>query len=116
MTPETKTTVVLGSVFLTLLIVAALTGGIFIGKGCGGSPTAPELGIDAGPGLTKIDARERELREETAMELQRIEAERRESLEALDTQERDEYERIRKQGPDAVVEWLNAFDTARFRR
>lgn len=111
---QKKATLILGVAFLVLLIASVLAGGFFCGKSCAVSPPVIDIGIDAGPGLDEIDSAEDAAEKAAAVRLEAIEAKRRESIESLEGEQRDEYERVREEGPDAVLDWLNAFDRERF--
>lgn len=102
------------AVALTALVALILGVGIFIGKSCSPVTTTIETTIDAGAELEKIDDRETEAIEAAAAELAAIEAKRQEDLDALEDEQRAEYDRIREKGPDAVLDWLNDFDRERF--
>lgn len=108
-----RTRWILVAVAALLVVTAVFAGGFHCSRVM--NPPAPQgVGIDAGPGLEDIAQRERDAEEEAAAELERIEAKRREDLDALDAEHRAEYERVRAKGPDAVIDWLNDFDRERF--
>lgn len=115
MTKRTRNLFILLGV-LGVVVIAGLFGlGVFTGLNCAPNGEPIETGIDAGPGLSEIDDRQTEIEREAAAEIERIEIERSEAIEALDEREREEYDRIREEGPAAVIDWLNAFDRERFR-
>lgn len=108
-----RTRLILAGVAALLLCIAVFAGGFHCSRVV--SPPAPiETGIDAGPGLRVLDAKEAALELDAAEETERIERKRAEDIAALDAAARAEYDEIRERGPDAVVEWLNDFDRQHF--
>ena len=108
-----RTRRILVGVAVLIFAVAVFAGGFHCSRVVN-PPTPQPVGIDAGPGLEEIAELEREAQREADAELERIEAKRREDLDALDEAHRAEYERVRARGPDAVLDWLNDFDRERF--
>jgi len=102
----------IAAVSLGLLVVVLA---YFIGKGCSPSPQpVDDLGIDAGPGEAEIAARLDGATQHAAEELARIEREHADELAAFDESQREKYETLREEGPEAVSDFLAAFNR-RFR-
>lgn len=96
------------AVALGLLVVVVA---YFAGRGCGPSPQPVEnLGIDAGPGEALIAARLDGAVRRAEEELARIEREHADDLAAFDESQREKYDALRTEGPDAVSEYLAAFN------
>lgn len=94
-------------------LVALVGIAILIGDRCdpsGPDLPPPPLGIDAGPGLAELDAREAQAEAEAEAQIEALEQRHHAALEEFDRAERDKYERVRAQGPDAVARWLTDFN------
>lgn len=102
------------SLGVAFLVLSLFTGVYYMGKCSGTPPPIIDTGIDAGPGLDDIDAREAAEELDATRRLEHIETKRREDIEALEASQREEYDSVRAEGPDAVLDWLSAFDRARF--
>lgn len=107
--PRPLVIVLLAAPLVIFLLVAFLIPAI---RDCRGPVPAPPAGIDAGPGLEAIAAREREAEAAATRELARIEDERRRDLARFDEAQRRKYEDVRQQGPEAVARWLTDFNRA----
>lgn len=79
-------------------------------SGCNQPPVVPPVAIDAGPGLLDIDEREREAQERARERIEEIEREHQAELDAFDEAQRQKYERVREDGPEAVASWLTMFN------
>lgn len=103
----------MGLVIALMVALVVLT--VITVRGCDTpEPTPVPVGIDAGPGLAEIDQTEIDARHKAEERLEEIERKRRADLETFDAETRADYERVRRQGPGAVLQWLNDFDRERF--
>ncbi len=91
------------------LLVVVLS--FFIGRGCERSPQpVDELGIDAGPGEAEIAARLDGSLQAAEVELRRIEEQHAADIAAFEALQREKYEEMRAEGPEALAHWFSDFN------
>lgn len=92
-----------------VLLVAVLA--FYVGRGCSPSPQPVEdLGIDAGPGEAEIGARLDAALREAEEEIRRIEVEHEADIAAFEANQRDKFETVRAEGPEALARWFSDFN------
>ena len=111
----------LGPVQAVILLVAAgiMAGLLFIaGTRCGYQPggvTVDPGGVDAGPGEQQIaDQLDAAIQRETA-EIERLEREYQEDIDAFDRAQREKYEQLQEQDLDDMVRYLQRWHEERNR-
>lgn len=80
-------------------------------RGCSRVPDSPVItAIDAGATESDRIQREIEAEKRASEQIREIEAKHRDELEHFDEKQREEYEDVKRRGPDAVADWLSEFN------
>ena len=110
---STKDKLMIVAAAAIVIIVAVLA--FYLGRGCGsdGPPIViekPDVSIDAGGVDRNAKQQADESEAEAQEEIRKLEQAHAEDLDHFDDAQRQEYERIKKQGPDEVARWLSDFN------
>lgn len=91
------------------LVLAAV---FFWGRSCAETTVVvePDTTVDTSEVDEASKEAERIAREESEKMIENLEAAHAEDLQEFDEEQKKEYEEVRKQGPDAVADWLTDFN------
>lgn len=92
-------------------VALAILCGFLAGKSCGPTVVVPEpVGIDAGPGDDEIARRRDEALRAEQEKIRQLEKAHADDMARFDSEQRQEYEQVKKQGRAAVARWLTGFN------